>query len=329
MTSLSPACAEQYAALTTGAGLCDLPDRTRIALTGNDRQKFLHNFCTNDVKRLAPGEGCEAFITSVQGKVLGHGHIFCENERLVFDSVPGQAETLLPHLDKYLITEAVEFHDLTAAEHGLLLAGANAADLLAKAADRELPAEPNAHLPATLGGVEVRIARLPLAGPASFYITCAAGSFPVAREALLAAGALACESEALDVVRVENGYPLFGRDITTANLPQEVDRNAQAISFTKGCYLGQETVARIDALGHVNRLLRGVRFEGEEVPQPGDTLTAEPGSEQSIGQVTSSVFSPRLSAPLALAYVRSQHAAAGSPLGWKNAAAQVVPLPVE
>jgi folate-binding protein YgfZ len=126
-------------------------------------------------------------------------------------------------------------------------------------------------------------------------------------------------------VRIEYGMPLYGRDITLENLPQEVNRNAQAISFTKGCYLGQETVARIDALGHVNRLLVVVKFAGERIPSPGDELQIE---GKPVGQVTSAAFSPRVSKPLALAYVRTASAAPGTRLASPVGDAEVVALPL-
>jgi folate-binding protein YgfZ len=128
------------------------------------------------------------------------------------------------------------------------------------------------------------------------------------------------------MARIEAGVPLFGRDITADNLPQEIGRDQVAISFTKGCYLGQETVARIDALGHVNRQLVGVRFEGNEVPAVGTKLTAE-GKE--VGQVTSAAWSPKLAAPLAIALVRRGHAKAGTRLTSASGDAVIVVLPAQ
>jgi hypothetical protein len=130
--------------------------------------------------------------------------------------------------------------------------------------------------------------------------------------------------QALEIARIEAGFPWFGVDLSDKNLPQEAARDRQAISFVKGCYIGQETVARIDALGHVNKTLVGVKFSGARVPDPGMELKA---GEQSAGHVTSACFSPRLQAPLALAWVRRGNnepgAAVDSPLG----RAEVVSLP--
>jgi tRNA-modifying protein YgfZ len=145
--------------------------------------------------------------------------------------------------------------------------------------------------------------------------------------ALLAAGAVACEEGAFDAVRLESGTPLFGRDITEDNLPQEIRRDAQAISFTKGCYLGQETVARIDAMGHVNRLLTGVRFlsGAATVPLPGTQLSS---GDKVVGHVTSAAWSPRLKQPLGLALIRRAHSSPGTKLDSPQGPAELISLPL-
>jgi folate-binding protein YgfZ len=143
---------------------------------------------------------------------------------------------------------------------------------------------------------------------------------------LHAAGARQCLLEALEALRIEHGFPLYGRDLTDKSLPQELARDDSAISFVKGCYLGQETVARIDALGHVNKLLVGVSFWGDQVPPDGMELTAD---GQMIGSVTSATYSPRLRRPLALAYVRHGFAKPGATLGSQWGNAEVVRLPLD
>jgi folate-binding protein YgfZ len=122
---------------------------------------------------------------------------------------------------------------------------------------------------------------------------------------------VACGQDAFEAARIEQGFPLFGQDISDKNLPQEVGRDKLAISFVKGCYLGQETVARIDALGHVNRKLARLRFSGPAVPGPGTELRA---GEQVVGEVTSASWSPRLRSPVALGYVRTAHLSPGTRL---------------
>jgi hypothetical protein len=174
------------------------------------------------------------------------------------------------------------------------------------------------------GGVQVR--RAPLTGSDSVELVCGAGDVESLMKKLESAGATRCGPEAVEMARVEFGTPLFGRDITADNFPQELDRNASAISFTKGCYLGQETVARIDALGHVNRLLVGCSFEPSTIPEIGMELRVE---GKSVGRITSAVYSPKIQAPLALALVRREHVKIGTMLSSPVGDAIIVKLPVQ
>jgi folate-binding protein YgfZ len=143
--------------------------------------------------------------------------------------------------------------------------------------------------------------------------------------ALKKAGGVICGQDALESPRLEAGFPIFGLDITPDNLPQEIARDTKAISFTKGCYLGQETVARIDAIGHVNRLMVGTKFPGDAIPVCGTELLS---AGQKVGEVTSAAWSPRLQAPLALAIVRRTYAKPGNELETKYGPAVVVALPL-
>lgn len=315
----------EHAALTTSAGLVELEPRTLIELTGGDRAAFLHNFCTNDIRRLTPGSGCEIFITNVQGKTIGHGYVFCEAESLLLDTAPGQAETLIAALDRYLIREDAQLHDRGALWRELLLAGPRAADVLRDLGLEKIPSAALDHEAAEVQAIALRLRRIDWLGPETFELQIPTEAVQQVRDAMLAAGASACGAAAFDAVRIETGTPLFGRDISPANLPQEVDRDQQAISFTKGCYLGQETVARIDALGHVNKLLRGVRFSGSAIPEIGSELTRD---GKAIGTVTSATYSPRLQAPLALAYLRREASQPGTALEGATGPAEVVALPL-
>lgn len=322
---ITPEFQTQYTALTAGVGFADLSDRTRLELRGRDRAAFLHSFCTNDVKGLAPGRGCEAFITGPQGKTLGHVQIFCQADRLVLDTSPGQAAALIAHFDKYLISEDVQFADRTADWGELLIAGAHAAQSLKQIIAAPQPTETRTSTRAMIAACEVVICKTDYAGPTSFFVQMPRPSLESVVAALTPGEAVRCEMDAVEAARLEAGFPLFGRDITDDNLPQEVGRDAQAISFTKGCYLGQETIARIDALGHVNRLLVGLRFSGSSIPAAGTAVLA---SDKEVGRVASSAWSPLLNAPLALGYVRRAHAVPGAKLASAAGDVEVVRLPV-
>ncbi len=319
-----PSWSGEYQALRQRAGLVTLGHRTQLELTGSDRASFLHNLCTNEVRKLLPGQGNEAFITTVQGKTLGHGWIFAGDAAHWIDTVPGQAATLLAHLDHYLVCEQVTLRDASGERAELLLAGPEASRIL-QALNIDPPAARLAHVTATIATKQVRIARVDLTGDDGFLISVLEEDLAEIRALLLAMGAVDCSQAAFEAARIEQGFPWFGRDMTADNLPQELARDAQAISFVKGCYLGQETVARIDALGHVNKTLVGVRFDSAAVPADGTSLTA---NGQTIGHVTSASYSPRLSAPLALAWARRGFNTPGTRFESPCGAAEVVALPL-
>ena len=325
MSQISAEFQTQYNALTRGAGLVDFSDRTQIEFTGADRAKFLHNLCTNAVRDLPAGRGCEAFVLDVKGHIVGHVFVFVGPESIVLETVPGQAENLLAHFDRYLIREDVQLHDRSIDWAEILLSGPNAAAILTNLGAK-VPENRLDHTPAEIAGRQVWLRRVDLASPVGFLIACRRDDLPTVQNRL-ATDAVPCGIDVFETARIEACTPLYGRDITAENLPQEIDRDRLAISFTKGCYLGQETVARIDALGHVNRLLRLVKFSGEAVPPAGTELrTAD--SDKPIGHVTSSHWSPKLDAPIALVLIRRGHHQHGEQILCQFGIAEVlVPVP--
>ena len=317
MKSSPPAPVErQYHALRSGGGLVELTGWSRVTLTGSDRQSFLQNFCTNDVKRLAPGQSCEAFFTNVKGKIVGHGLVSCREDEIIILGVPDQAPRLIEHLDRYVIREEVQLRDTTAEWSYLLGTGANIARELAGVVSSEGRSAATGRSPISWN----------LVGSTDCWLfEIAPPSMSLVLRSLSERGFVVAGAEVFDTARIEAGTPLFGVDFDERNLPQEVGRNEQAISFTKGCYLGQETVARIDALGHVNQQLAGLRFHGTEVPQGGAMLTH---NGKAAGHVTSATTSPQLASPLALAMLRREYTAAGTQLESPAEPCEVVALPV-
>ncbi len=331
MTDLNPdrQALELYAALTSSASLIFLDQRTQLEISGADRTNFLNGFCTGDIKKLPPGSGCEVFITNHQGKAAGHGWVFCEADRLLFDGTPGQAEKLIAHLDRFVISERVEFKDRSTEWTDMLLAGPRAEEIL-RQLGIEPPTECLQHKAINIAGCPVLLRRVDLLSPIpSFLLSLPPEETPAVIAAFLNQGLPFNEghtsSAAFEMAHLEAGYPIYGQDITEDNLPQEVQRDAQAINFNKGCYLGQETIARLDALGHVNRVLTGLKFLGEKYLSPGETIMQ---GEKKLAQITSVAFSPKLQAPLALAYVRTLHATPGKRLAFEGGEAEVVKLPL-
>lgn len=302
-----------YQALRSGCGVVELCNWSSVTVTGADRQKFLNSFCTNDVKRLKSGDSCEAFFTNVKGKISGYGIVSCREDELVIVGAPGQPPTLIEHLDRYIIREDVQLRDTTAERSYLLVAGGEAAKELHQSIEL-LPSIAVTTIPCNLVSsayqavVELSLIELPVVLNL------------IRTQEIVLAGL------AFDAVRIEAGVPLFQVDFDESNFPQEVGRDRQAISFTKGCYLGQETVARIDALGHVNQGLVGVQFSGSDVPISGVELSR---AGAVVGRVTSAAFSPELGAPLALAMVRRDANAFGVQLESSIGKCEVVLLPLQ
>jgi folate-binding protein YgfZ len=301
-------------------------------MRGQDRQAFLHNLCTNDIRRLTTGEGCEAFCTDVKGKIVAHVYVLARDAELLFLTVPGQAATLIAHLDRYIIREDVQLHDQSDTTCWLWIAAAS--EVLADSAATTQLDKPWQSRSQSIDGVECLIARYDLLRSTG-YLLCYDSQFNAqVQQHLQSTGAPKCSEAAWHTLRIESGVPLFGADFSAANLPQEIDRDRQAISFNKGCYLGQETIARIDALGHVNQKIVLVQFAatatakggGAAVPETGipETGITEAGIPQAgmeltvagknVGQVTSSCWSPHFGSPLALATVRRGSNATGNQL---------------
>jgi tRNA-modifying protein YgfZ len=306
--------AEVFRRIANHAGLFDRSDRRRLAVSGPDRAKFLHNLVTNDVKRLPIGKGCEAFVTSTQGRTLAFLIILAAEDAILIGTDAGGIDALLPHLRKYGVFDDVAIEDVSATTFEYHLAGPAAEEIVRHCAG-QLPENVDlAHVQTEVAGHSVRLLRESPAGLAGLTLIgeiTAAGSI---KSRLLStgddSGVSLAGQEVFDVLRIEAGTPVFGKDISEKNLPQEIGRDARAINFVKGCYLGQETVARLDALGHVNQILRGLVFEpGSPCPEPGATLEA---NGKQVGVVTTIAFSPVVNAPVALAIVRTSHAAQGT-----------------
>ncbi len=305
---------EAYRAALTGAVFLDRSDRIRLNVSGPDRAKFLHNLTTNEVKRLPVGQGAEAFVTSPQGKTLGYVTLLVEPEIVVVRTDPNGAELLVPHLQKYGIFDDVTLDDASERTFEFHLAGPMAEGAVAKSGVALPEAGELSHIAATLGGVNVRIVREAPLGVDGLTILGPRTGDEAVRAALREVfDWIVLDPETADALRIEAGTPQFGRDVNADNLPQEVARDDRAINFVKGCYLGQETVARIDALGHVNKRLRGLRIDASvsTVPASGATIEAD---GKTVGAITSAAFSAGAGAPVALGYVRTAHDASGTPV---------------
>ncbi len=298
---------DEYTQLARGARYVELSDRCLVGMTGVDRQSFFHNFCTNDIKKLKVGEICEAFVLNTKGKILGYVHAIAGENELLLTGHGDQAATLVNHLEMYLIREEVELADVTPDFVSIFIHGDGATEKLNLCCD-DVPAE-NRMTETSLCGIPVRISQIEIAG-FGYFVLVEKNKSDELKQGLNRCGIVECGLDALNVLRVENRTPWFGVDADDSNLPQELQRDPIAISLEKGCYLGQETVARIDARGRVNQVLVGFQINGSS-PEKGE-FTYE---GKTVGRISSVVFSPQADCYLGLGYVRRQFKEPGTEIG--------------
>ncbi len=343
----------EYRAFREAAGLFHPPSAAQVEISGSHRAEFLNRLATNKLDDIQPGEGRETFLCDANGRVIHHVFVFAGPNSLVLHTAAGLGPSLIAHLDHYWIREDLAFHDRSDEWGEVILAGPHAAGIIKsltagplalreRARERALSGagsdtpSPPAPLPEGEGsyltnyglswnGRPLMIRRWRERGFDSLHLAANAADIGALWQALRQLGAKACGMRALEAIRIEEGFPVIGLDITDKNLPQEVGHNEKAISFTKGCYLGQEIVARIDSRGAVVKLLSGLRFESTEVPEGGGELTHE---GQPAGQITSAAFSPGFKASVALAYVRRPFHEPGVVLDSAWGKAMVVELPM-
>lgn len=321
--------AGEYAAARQAVGLIDRSDADVLEVTGRDRATFLHAMLSNDIKGLAAGRGGGAALLDVHGKVLALMTVWALDDRLLLVLPAGLAVKTTEALDHYLFSEKATFRDATGERSLLMLAGPESPALVRRLTGIEAPADAWSHTVATLAGIEVRLVQGGgETGEAEVWVASAAADGARVWTALLEAGARPVGLTASESLRIETGTPRWGHDVDATVLLPEIPLES-LVSYTKGCYLGQEVVVRIRDRGHVNRHLRGLIVEGDRVPVPGDAVLA---GDSEIGRVTSATSSLGLKRPLALGFVRRQHAQAGTPVairsGSERFAATVTILPV-
>jgi folate-binding protein YgfZ len=285
------------------AGWIDRSGKVRLRFTGPDRAACLHNLTTQDVKGMVAGQSREAFVTTLQGKTLASVSILVEPEAILVRTDAPSREALEPHFRKYAALDDVTIEDVSESTSEVHLVGfePSARD------DRRIIPESLIGRPGWTvidpRSAPVEWLELPRIDPSEF-----------------------------EGLRIAAGTLVSGVDVTPADLPQEFLRDERTISFRKGCYLGQETVARLDALGHVNRWIKGLRIEGDEVPPVGAMLAS---NSQSVGTIRSAGRLPGSDEVVALAMVRVKSGTSGMRLDvtleggtpWRSAVVVDLPMP--
>jgi folate-binding protein YgfZ len=316
---------DAYRAATTGVALFDTSDAEKLLVTGPDAPTFLHHISTNDVQSLPLGGGCETYFCDARARALFVAWVYPVRladgrHALWVETTPGRGEALLKHLDKYLIAEAVELADVTGQYAQMHLAGPKARAVLESAlADRVPDLREFEHMERTFGSsATCEIRRRDLLGLPGYDIVCLNERAEGVRRMLTAAGAVPAGPETFERLRIEAGTPVYGVDIDETRFVMEVGNAARAVSFTKGCFPGQEPIVMArDRAGRVNRNFLGLKgLEGG--PPPAGARLIHDGQE--VGVVTSSTDSPRLGAPLALGYVHWKHSDPGTALVAESAA---------
>ncbi len=323
----------QYEAARTAAVLTAPQNRGLIEVSGADRAAWLNNLVTNEVRDLAPGRGVGAYALNAKGRILLEATVLARQDAFWLDVDSRRLDQAIRHLSRYVITERVELRDLSGGFARIGLLGPRATAVLAEAgmadaANLTVPGWSAAECPA---GPVVLVRR---DGPAaeSFELLVEPSSAELFRHTLLEAGRahglIPAAPEALEVLRVEQGLPAWGQDIDENTLPAETGRMQQMVSFTKGCYLGQEIVERMRSRGGPARLLVGLRFTGAQPVSPGVPLVS---GDQPVGRVTGAVLSWRLGGPVGLGLVKTACAVPGIRLSVSAPGvgeAEVVALPM-
>jgi folate-binding protein YgfZ len=286
---------------STSSQVADLShDHARLRVSGADRVDFLHGQCTNDAKRLRVGESCYAAFLNAKGKMRGDAYIVCMEDAFLLEASAGLRESL----EKFIITEDVSIEDVSDRYGAWLLIeelGANSR--------RGGPSRPTKTAKSAVGR----------AGPSppwfEFHHPLGTGVI----SSMLMTPTMT-ENE-LEILRIEAGIPKWGADMDENTIPIEAGLEARAISYDKGCYIGQETIARIKTYGHVNRHLVQMTVGADRLPVSGDRIVT---GDKEIGHITSAAYSNRLGKILALGYVRREFAVAGTKLTIGGQTAEVV-----
>ncbi len=324
----------EYRAACERAALFDRSHHGKVEATGKETLIFLHNLCTNDIKGLTVGSGREGFLANARARTLAHVFLYRLPPEVPptiwLDTGPGMGESVFAHLRRYLISEDVELTDRTPACAQLHLCGPEARAILEKTLGAAVELSDLQHELRPFGAGTLQVRRHDLLNLPGYALLCPAEGAARLWEELRAAGATPAGQETYEVLRVEAGVPVYGAEMDENRFVVEVGRTTEAISYTKGCYLGQEPIVMARDRGHVNRTLLGLLLD-EGGPAPRGAKLLREGQE--VGQVTSSVVSPRLGQAVALAYVRRGHQEPGTAVEIETDGgrrrATVAPLPLE
>jgi folate-binding protein YgfZ len=306
--------------------------RGLVLVSGPDRASYLQGLLTNDIVALKPGEGCYSAYLTPQGRMISDMSVHELGDVILLVLPVATKDTVLARLDQFLFSEDVQLGDVSSTLAALMIAGPEAAPLLAAAMDTgpgQLEALPPNGIVRISRGEEVLLVRRAAdVGGFALEVLAEAGAVSGIEQRLRDQGVEALTPDAVELLRIEAGMPLFGRELEEDTIPLEAVIEVRAISFTKGCYVGQEVIIRVLHRGHgrVARRLVGLLFDRQTEAPPAGTLLRS--GDKELGSITSSAFSPVLERPVALGYVKRDFAAAGTRVSTADGvAAEVTTLP--
>jgi folate-binding protein YgfZ len=318
-----------YAAARDGAAVLPRP-RGRIVVSGKDRATYLQGLLTNDVVALGAGQGCYSAYLTPQGRMMADLWVYELGDVILLSMSPAVKDAVLAKLDQFIFSEDVQLGDVSDTFGAVAIVGPRSAQAAATALGIDasvlagLPEHGNVRV--THDGEPAIALRITDAGEPGYELLVPRERSALLDAAVRAAGAAALDEATADVLRIEGGVPLFGRDMDEDTIPLEAGIESRAISFTKGCYVGQEVIIRVLHRGHgrVARKLVGLTFDGG-VAEPGTALQID---GKDIGTITSSAMSPALGRGIALGYVKRDFAAPGTRItSAQGLQAEVVALP--
>jgi folate-binding protein YgfZ len=317
-----------YVALRHGAAVVALPF-ARLLMRGADRRAYLQGILTNDIAALTPGTGCYAAMLTAQGRMIADVRVVELGEALLVGVPRELAGALRDHFERFVFAEDVQVEDVTAARAEIGLYGPRALDVLqAAGTEGGAPATLHEASRVRLAGQEAILIRSDRPGVRGFDVVIDTPDAAAVEAAFLRGGATRAGTADVDAVRVESGMPWFGLDMDTETIPLEAGLEDRAISRSKGCYVGQEVIVRVQDRGHgrVARRLVGLTFDAAApVMRSGAAVRS---ADREVGRVTSAVWSPALSRPAALAYVHRDFAEPGTHVSVEGCDAVVSGLPL-
>jgi glycine cleavage system T protein len=312
LPSVYSSVADEYEAARRGVGLVDRSHVGRLRLTGEDGLDLLNRLSTNELEDLAVGQGRSTVLTSNKGRILDLLLVLNRSDHLLVITSPESRQKVADWIDFYTFTEDVAVQDVTEDTAMLAVMGPGAAGLLESLGVSDIGTQERYQsVSAAIGDTETVVVRTDFAGPPAFELIVPAPDGTRLWQELLKKGApeglRPVGLEALEIVRVESGVPLYGREMSEEVNPLEANLKG-SISFNKGCYIGQEVVARLDTYEKVQRYLVGLRWDSDTVPPPGTDLLAD---GKKVGKITSAVALPEKGRGIGMGYVAKAHARPG------------------